>query len=75
MQKGSYPPKAPIVANPLRSLTWDQKRQMGLCFKCEEKYIVGHQCKRALMQMEGDDHEGGEDVPDAETRKQVEEEE
>jgi len=48
---------------------------MGLCFKCGEKYTVGHQCKRALMQMEGEDDEGGENIPDAETGKQVEEEE
>lgn len=35
----------------------EQRRQLGLCFKCGEKYGPGHQCKRQLMNMEGADGE------------------
>ena len=31
----------------------EQKRQLGVCFECGDKYSLGHQCKRWLMNMEG----------------------
>ena len=30
---------------------------MGLCFKCGEKYFLGHNCKRQLLQLEGKEEE------------------
>ena len=36
---------------------------------------MGHQCKRALMQMEGEEDEDEEEMPNMETGDQVEEKE
>ena len=41
----------------LKALTMDQKRQLGLCFGCGEKFGPGHQCKRMLLTMEGQGEE------------------
>ena len=36
-----------------KSLVMDQRRQLGLCYRCGEKFSPGHQCKRQLLSMEG----------------------
>jgi Ty3 transposon capsid-like protein len=37
------------------SLTIEQKRAMGLCFRCNDKYIPGHKCvPQKLLLLEGD---------------------
>ena len=46
-QKGGF------NAGPNRSTTLDQRRMLGLCFRCGEKYSPGHQCRRQLFKMEG----------------------
>lgn len=46
-------PKTSPNPAPVKSLTIEQKRQLGLCFWCGEKYGPGHQCKRQLLRMEG----------------------
>ena len=33
----------------------EQRRQAGLCFKCGDWYFLGHQCKRQLLLLEGED--------------------
>ena len=34
-----------------------RQRQLGLCFECGDKYSLGRQYKRQLMNMEGSDGE------------------
>lgn len=31
-----------------------QRRPMGLCYRCGDKYFLGHQCKRQLLLLEGE---------------------
>lgn len=33
----------------------EQRRQVGLCFKCGDRYYPGHQCKRQLLLLERED--------------------
>lgn len=47
-----------------------EKRSKGLCFKCDEKWYMGHRCKRrelSVLLIEGDEEEGtkyaGSDPP------------
>jgi hypothetical protein len=28
-----------------RTTTFEQKKNLGLCYKCDEKYFSGHKCK------------------------------
>lgn len=39
---------------PFRSTTMEQRRLMGLCYWCGEKYSLRHLCRRELMNMEGE---------------------
>lgn len=43
----------------------DERRVNGLCYYCDEKFVVGHQCKRHIAFMiVGEDHdEGVYDLP------------
>lgn len=40
---------------------WKLRRDKGLCFRCEERYTIGHQCKnrelRVLLVQEGKEEE------------------
>ncbi|CAA0808369.1 Unknown protein, partial [Striga hermonthica] len=39
-----------------------RRREKGLCFKCEEKFTPGHQCKQAfVIEVANPDEEGSED--------------
>ena len=33
----------------------EQRRLAGLCFRCGEKYHMGHQCKKQILLLEGDE--------------------
>jgi len=54
MPKGSSQPwlksgsmgRNPLIPTPNKALTLDQKRQMGLYFRCGERFGQGYQCKR-----------------------------
>ena len=35
----------------------EQRRQIGLCFRCRDMYYSGNQCKRQLLLLEGEDRE------------------
>ena len=50
---------------------------MGLCFKCGDKYGLGHQCKRQLMKIERIDggKEGEEEAIEGDGLQEEEEEE
>ncbi|XP_052201138.1 uncharacterized protein LOC127807380 [Diospyros lotus] len=47
-----------------KNSTMEQRRQLGLCFKCGEKYGPGHQCRRLMLKMEGsgEDDEAEEEL-------------
>ena len=45
------------------------RREKGLCFRCDEKFVPGHRCKKELQIMivhedeqEGDDEDEAEDI-------------
>ena len=40
--KGNLYPRAPQVPSMVRSSSLEQRRQLGLCFKCGENYSPGH---------------------------------
>jgi len=40
-----------VLAN--RAPTMEQRKMLGLCFKCGDKYGLGHQCRRHLLNIEG----------------------
>jgi len=40
----------------------EQRRQMGLCFKCGEKYSPGRRCNRQLLLLEGRNEEVTEEM-------------
>ena len=39
----------------------EHRRQEGLCFKCGEKYYRGHQCRKQLLFLEGEEEDGQEE--------------
>jgi Reverse transcriptase (RNA-dependent DNA polymerase)/RNase H-like domain found in reverse transcriptase/Retroviral aspartyl protease/Retrotransposon gag protein len=48
-----------------RGTLMDQRRALGLCFKCRDKYYPGHQCKIKLQMLLGDpEAEQGEENTD-----------
>ncbi|KAJ4813235.1 polyprotein [Rhynchospora pubera] len=54
----------PSYSNTTKSLTIDQKKALGLCFWCDEKYTPGHKCKgKDFHTMEAVDinHDSGEE--------------
>ena len=45
----------------------EQRRQVDLCFRHGDKYVPGHQCKRQLLMLEGDEEtQETEETPAAE---------
>lgn len=59
----------------LSEAEWKSKREKGLCFRCDEKYSIGHRCKnRELQVMMIYDEEMEEEVVEAETGEGREEE-
>ena len=42
---GSFPFKR------LSEAKWKAKREKGLCFRCDEKYSIGHRCKNKELQV------------------------
>ncbi|XP_052198354.1 uncharacterized protein LOC127805643 [Diospyros lotus] len=63
-QRGTLIPKAIPSPALVKPLSVEQKRKLGLCFGCGEKYSPGHSCKRQLLQTEGleEEVEGEEGV-------------
>jgi Retroviral aspartyl protease len=46
-----------------KPLTIDQKRTLGLCFKCGDKFFPGHKCKiKGIHLLEVDENEDSEDI-------------
>lgn len=35
----------------LSEAEWKSKRDKGLCFRCDEKYTIGHKCKNKELQV------------------------
>ena len=70
--RGGIANRVPQPPAQTRNLSLDQKRQLGLYFRCGEKYGQGHQCKKLLLNMEGleeeEEDEAGternEDIPE-----------
>lgn len=51
------------IGGPSSQLTMDQKKSMGLCFKCNEKYFYGHKCgNKVLHALEMEEEEETEEV-------------
>lgn len=52
----------------VKRLPWDEmqrRREKGLCFNCDERFVPGHRCKSAqafLIEPVELDHEGGNDA-------------
>lgn len=44
-----------LSTEPNSTLTIDQKRAMGLCFRCNDKWHQGHKCHKTLHSMEGEE--------------------
>ena len=53
-----------VNPSPLRSTTMEQRRLMGLYYRCGEKFSLGHQCRRQLLNMEREEEDGGEELAD-----------
>ncbi|KAJ8898712.1 hypothetical protein K2173_004846 [Erythroxylum novogranatense] len=66
------------ATNNIKRLTWDElneRKKLGLCFKCNEKFGLGHRCKRLFSiqavledsdedaEMEIEEQESAEEVP------------
>jgi hypothetical protein len=50
-----------------KPLTLDQKKAMGLCFKCGDKFFSGHKCKiKALHLLEGEELSDNDNPSDEE---------
>lgn len=41
--------EAPIKR--MTDIEWRSKREKGLCFRCEEKYTIGHRCKNQELRV------------------------
>jgi hypothetical protein len=52
------PSRAPITRSNQKNNLIDQRRVLGLCFKCGERYYPGHQCKVKLQLLLGQEDEG-----------------
>ncbi|XP_010275983.1 PREDICTED: uncharacterized protein LOC104610859 [Nelumbo nucifera] len=77
-QKATQPFNQPIVDSPsptkfkttlpMKRLTWDKmqkRRAQGLCFNCNEKFTLTHQCKGSqLLLLEGSDDYSEEEETD-----------
>ena len=61
----SLPPSTPKTHG---DRLMEQRRQIGLCFKCGDRYFLGHQCKKQLLLLEGEEENVEEkemfDVPE-----------
>lgn len=54
--------RAPFKPNTLPS-NLEALREQALCYKCKERYHLGHQCKqRALQAIGGEEMEGGDQL-------------
>lgn len=51
------PPTYKPPIKPQNHLTLDQKRAMGLCFRCNDKWSQGHKCPRRVHVLEGEGEE------------------
>lgn len=54
-------PKREVLTWRMSDAEWKLRREKGLCFRCDERYTVGHQCKnremRVLLVQEEEDSE------------------
>ena len=48
-------------------------RLFGLCYRCGDKYFPGHQCKRQILLLEGDE-EGVHEIEEGTEEEKCEEE-
>jgi Retroviral aspartyl protease len=55
--KVQYPPKTTTPAITNRNTLIEQRRALGQCFKCGERYYPGHQCKTKAYVLVGQDEE------------------
>ena len=46
----ALPPTTTLAANGGRMM--EQRHLVGLCYRCGDKYFVGHKCKRQLLLLE-----------------------
>lgn len=68
-------PQNPKPTREIRRLTereLEEKKEKGLCFRCDEKWTIGHRCRRrelsVMITFEGDDDEG--EIKGAETEEE-----
>jgi Retroviral aspartyl protease/Ty3 transposon capsid-like protein len=60
-------PTQPIVQNSTKQLTLDQKKTLGLCFRCGEKIFPGHKCKiKGIHLLESEESAGHDSLLDEE---------
>lgn len=49
----------------------EQRRLAGLCFRCGDKYYQGHQCKRQILLLEGDEEEDQGETGEVNPRRMI----
>lgn len=64
-------PKADNAGTSTRNTLIDQRRALGLCYKCGEKYYPGHQCKVKVHMLLGDGEEELEAIPEWKEEVQI----
>lgn len=58
------------------NLSNEQKRALGLCYRCNEKWSQGHRCARGLHTIEGEEEDEGDvNQYEVEIPEELEEEE
>lgn len=66
---GSMTSNNPKPASPMKRISWEEmqkRRAQGLCFNCDDKFVLGHKCKGPqLLLLEGNpDDEEEQDDPE-----------
>jgi Retroviral aspartyl protease/Ty3 transposon capsid-like protein len=74
-EKNSLPPPKSVLIHPSKPSLIEQRRALGQCFKCGEKYFPGHQCKFKIQMLVGQHTEQEEDGVPAEMNNNPPEEE
>ena len=61
LNQGNLNPRIYTNPNSVKSPSMEQRRQLGLCYKCGEEFNPGHQGRRQGLNMEGLDEEKEEE--------------
>ena len=47
----TMPQKKDFPFRKLSDSEWQEKREKGLCFRCDEKFTMGHRCKKKELRV------------------------